>query len=108
MQEQTGTIMDDGRQVGMWWAKRREDRPIRREPEPILSESARLHYEKNPMGNDVHTYDWRVTYQGTTYSNLEGGHIEHRSADGSIALMMKIFDAAGFGFAFPKGPGGEV
>jgi hypothetical protein len=103
MQEQSGTIMDDGKQVGSWWAKRTTEKPIRREPEPVLSESARIHYETNPMGNDVHEYDWRVTYQGTTYTNLSP--LEHRSADGSIALMMKVFDAAGFSFAFPKGPG---
>lgn len=93
--------MEDGRQVAGWEITRRSEKPIRREPEPVLSDSARIYYENNPMGNDVHEYDWRVTYQGTTYTNLTP--LEHRSADGTIALMMKVFNAAGFDFAFPKG-----
>jgi hypothetical protein len=93
---QTGTIMEDGKRVGGWEAKRREGKPVRREPEPYLSESARLYYENHPMGNDVHEYDWRVFYQGTTYSNLEEHPLEHRGADGSMALMMKVLERAGF------------
>lgn len=99
MKTQKGTVVEDGKQVCTWEITRRVGKPIRREPEPVLSDSARAYYENNPMGNDVHEYDYRLTYQGTTYTNLTP--IEHRSADGTIALMMKIFDAAGFDFAFP-------
>jgi hypothetical protein len=47
------------------------------------------------MGNDVYTYNWRVSYQGTVTTPADSsGHIEHRYADGAAVLMLKVLRAA--------------
>lgn len=84
--------MDGETQIGLWTAIRRTDKPIRREPVPILSPSMEHYYQDHPMGNDVHLYDWMVTHNGTTYTNIEP--LEHRSADGVPALMLKVLKLA--------------
>ena len=87
-----------GRRIFTVEISRREPagQPIRREPEPILDYITAKYYESHTMGNDVYTYDWVVSGNGNVNANVEEYPLEHKYGDGSLTLLRKVLEAAGF------------
>lgn len=68
----------------------REWQYVRRDPEPIISESLRYQYDGKMMGNNVYLWDFKSMGHGKVSVSLES--IEHRVSDGPAELIRKLME----------------